>query len=78
MACGAHDSLRSGIAVSVTGIAGPGGGTKEKPVGIRLVWRLSSRGTKSKVMHFEGDREGIRSQTVSCALKLFKDELNSM
>ena len=78
MACGAHDSLRSDIAVSVTGIAGPGGGTKEKPVGTVWFGVCSSRGTKSKVMHFEGDREGIRSQTVSCALKLFKDELNSM
>jgi len=71
MAAGAL--LRSGadVAVSVTGIAGPDGGSPEKPVG--LVWfGLSVRGgsTMTQTHHFGGDRAAIRSAAVIEALRL--------
>jgi len=57
------------IAVAVSGVAGPAGGSAEKPVG--LVWcGWGVRGTDSDVrrFHFAGDREAVRRQTVAVAL----------
>ncbi len=71
MAVGALARSAADLAVSVTGIAGPGGGSAEKPVG--LVWfGLAARGAKAScVMQvFPGDRAAVRRQTVSRALEL--------
>jgi nicotinamide-nucleotide amidase len=71
MATGALDHSRADIAVSVTGIAGPDGGTPTKPVG--LVYLGVARGGVS-VRHerhiFSGDRDGIRQAAVIRALEL--------
>lgn len=71
MAWGACRALGCDIAVSVTGIAGPGGGTPDKPVG--LVWFGASRNgmTYSERCIFTGDRESVRIQSVMHALDLF-------
>ncbi len=74
---GSRKLLKTDIAVSVTGIAGPGGGSTEKPVGTVWFGVASAAGTKSEVKHFDGDREQIRLQTVLYALELFERELNS-
>jgi nicotinamide-nucleotide amidase len=71
MAAGALDRSRAHAAVAVTGIAGPGGGTPAKPVG--LVWfglatRNGATVTESRV--FPGDRAAIRRATVDHALGL--------
>ena len=68
MAEGARRLLNADIAVSVTGIAGPGGGSEEKPVG--LVWfGVSTRdGTRTEKSIFRGDREGVRGDAVIHAL----------
>jgi nicotinamide-nucleotide amidase len=76
MADGALARSQAAIVVSVTGVAGPGGGTAEKPVG--LVWfGLARTGspaiTESQI--FPGDRTEIRAATVAHALKMIRDSL---
>ena len=76
MAEGALDRSRAVIAVAVTGVAGPGGGTEAKPVG--LVWfGLACRGTPTLVESriFPGDRAAVRASTVNCALALIRAAL---
>ena len=71
MAQGAIDRSRADVAVSVTGVAGPGGGSAEKPVG--LVWfGLAQRGGPVRTTHriFPGDRAAVRAATVALALEL--------
>ena len=84
MAEGAVQQIASdqGIAVSVSGIAGPGGGSDEKPVG--LVWfGLSIRSndgveTQTHRKQFDGNRGEVRVQATEFALKLILDALNEM
>ncbi len=57
------------ISVAVSGIAGPDGGSSEKPVGtVWLAWDGPGLRTRSRCEHFSGDRESIRRQTVTAAL----------
>lgn len=71
MAVGALDHSRADIAVAVTGIAGPGGGSTEKPVGLVFV-AGARRGARPRVERhlYEGDRSQIREHTVFAALEL--------
>jgi nicotinamide-nucleotide amidase len=67
---GALEKSPAGCAVAVTGIAGPGGATPGKPVGI--VWlALGLRGhpVRAELLQLHGDRASIREQTVECALQ---------
>jgi len=68
MAKGAVDRSLAHYSVSVSGVAGPGGGTDEKPVG--TVWFGLSNGdvTASEVKRFDGDRAEVRQQTIDYAL----------
>lgn len=70
MAKGSIDAYESDVAVSVTGIAGPGGATPEKPVG--LVYIAVADGPRVVVTKniFQGDRQSIRNQTAVEAIKL--------
>jgi nicotinamide-nucleotide amidase len=62
-----HAGVEAGIAV--TGVAGPGGGTADKPVGtVWIAWALPA-GTRTECCHFDGDREQVRNQTVQRALQ---------
>ncbi len=76
MAAGALERSRASIAVAVTGVAGPGGGSAEKPVGL-VCFGLAQRGqpTASARMVFPGDRAGIRAATVAYALALIQARL---
>lgn len=73
MAQGALAMSQAQIAVSVTGIAGPVGGSTEKPVGtVCFAWLLEDSFTStanSKTHHFSGDREAIRRQSVAVTLQ---------
>ncbi len=65
-------------AIAVSGIAGPGGGTKVKPVGTVFIgWQLNKHPCTIKLMSFEGDRTDIRRSASICALtnyNLFENE----
>lgn len=70
MAEGALKSSHAQIGVAITGVAGPGGGTKEKPIGsVWIAWARLGLSTKTAEVHFGGDRASIRIQTVKFALK---------
>ena len=75
MAGGARALFQSDIALAVTGIAGPGGGTKEKPVG--TVWiALAREGyAYARCFCFSGSRDEVRGQTVSQSVLLLLEEL---
>ncbi|MBC7436282.1 MAG: CinA family protein [Bdellovibrionales bacterium] len=69
MALGALTRSRSRVAVAVTGVAGPAGGTADKPVGtVWFCWNVDGQITAER-MHFDGDRGAVRSQTVEHALR---------
>jgi PncC family amidohydrolase len=69
MAEGARQRLGADVGVGVTGIAGPGGGTVEKPVGT-VCLGISAEGVRySCRRRFAGDREAVRSQAVAWALE---------
>jgi nicotinamide-nucleotide amidase len=76
MAEGALARSRAAIAVSVTGVAGPGGGSPEKPIG--LVWFGLARSGKPVAAErqvFPGDRTAIRAETVAHAFKMIRAAL---
>lgn len=73
MASGAREVFGSDVGISISGIAGPGGGTEEKPVG--TVWfglSSGSRGTFSEKKRFAGAREEIKSASASTALDMVR------
>lgn len=75
MAQGAKEALDVDVAVSVTGIAGPGGGTPDKPVGTVWIGLASALGTQARLFHFEGNRAQVRLQTVYEALLMIEKSL---
>ncbi|HSW40845.1 MAG TPA: competence/damage-inducible protein A [Acidobacteriota bacterium] len=68
MADGVRRSLRSSIGLSITGIAGPGGGTAEKPVGLVYAGISDGLKTESRQGIMPGDRESIRERSTYLAL----------
>jgi nicotinamide-nucleotide amidase len=65
MAQGALANSAAQVALAVTGIAGPGGGSPGKPVGtVCFAWCREGQAAVSEIRHFTGDREAIRRQTV--------------
>ncbi|WP_374087937.1 CinA family protein [Methylomicrobium lacus] len=75
MVAGALRHSDADIALAVTGIAGPGGGTAEKPVGLVFIaWQRRGQPCHCIEQHFEGDRHAVRRQTVQKALQCLLDE----
>jgi nicotinamide-nucleotide amidase len=72
MAAGARAALGADVAVSVTGIAGPGGGTPEKPVGLVFLHAQGPDGHKRLEIQFSGDREAVRRRATAAALHLVR------
>ncbi len=69
MAQGAVTHSRADWALAVTGIAGPGGGSPEKPVGtVCFAWAQKDGGCEAQTGHFAGDRQAVRAQSVRQAL----------
>jgi len=76
MAYGAARILKSDCSVSVSGIAGPGGGTEEKPVGLVYFGAFFDGQTQSCSFLFNGSREEIRAQSVKAALNFLIGIIN--
>ena len=71
MVRGAIANSRAEVAVSVTGIAGPGGATKTKPVGmVCFGWLVPDQSVKTATMNFDGDREAVRRQAAEHSLQV--------
>ena len=70
MVVGALAASHAQIAVAVSGTAGPGGGTPEKPLGtVCLAWMMGNGEPIAETQHFAGDREAVRRQAVGRALE---------
>lgn len=77
MAEGALAHSRAQVAVAVSGVAGPGGGSLDKPVGtVCMAWAGGSAATRSRRLQFAGNREAVRRQAVAAALRGVLDVLN--
>jgi nicotinamide-nucleotide amidase len=78
MALGALAHSRATLALAITGIAGPAGGTPAKPVGtVCFAWASRSGALRSETRHFSGDREAVRRQSVERALAGALEHLDS-
>ncbi len=76
MAEGALKNSRAQISLAISGIAGPTGGTPEKPVGmVCLAWARTDHPTQAVTMNFSGDRHAVRCQAVQYALQHLIDLL---
>jgi nicotinamide-nucleotide amidase len=70
MAAGALARSRAQVAVAVTGVAGPTGGTRAKPVGmVCFAWSVKRRAMKTLTRRFSGNRRKVRLQSVIAALQ---------
>lgn len=72
MAHGVRERLGADVAVAVTGVAGPGGGTEEKPVGLVFVHAVGPDGEEARRTDFPGDREMVRGRATAAALHLVR------
>jgi nicotinamide-nucleotide amidase len=72
MAEGARDRFGADVAVSVTGVAGPGGGTAEKPVGRVHLHAVGPDGSLARVLDLPGEREQVRVRATVTALHLLR------
>lgn len=75
MAEGARRALEADVAVSATGIAGPGGGTPETPVGTVYLGVSGPKGTRVERRQFKGNRQQVREQSALRALELALEAL---
>lgn len=75
MARGARQALGTDLAVSVSGIAGPGGGTPEKPVGTTWIGLVTPEGEWTRHFVWDGDRQQNKQYSSEAALQLILDYL---
>jgi PncC family amidohydrolase len=75
MAIGVREVLSADIGISTSGIAGPTGGTPDKPVGTVWIGISSARSGGALVFHFEGDRLSTKEQAAEAALEVLLNHL---
>ena len=75
MARGVRRRSKAMLGLSVTGIAGPGGGTKQKPVGSVFIGIDGPNGTRVREFHFQGDRQTIKLRASQAALEILRQYL---
>lgn len=73
MAQGVRNRLEADVAVSVTGLAGPGGDDFGNPVGTVFIGYADEHITQVQAFHFSGNREEIREKTLKAALQMVKN-----
>ena len=73
MASGALRHSRADFSIAVTGVAGPGGGSDEKPVGMVWIALASAEQLVAKRYQFDGDRQAVRAATLVAALEALLD-----
>jgi nicotinamide-nucleotide amidase len=79
MAEGALSHSHADLAVAITGIAGPGGGTPDKPVGmVCFAWARRKEDTRSTTLHFPGDRAAVRRQAMATAIEGLQENLRKV
>jgi nicotinamide-nucleotide amidase len=70
MAAGALARSHAQVAVAVSGVAGPGGGTPDKPVGtVCFAWASKKKAPRALTLHLSGDRDAVRRKSVEKALR---------
>ena len=73
---GALQRSHAQVAIAVSGVAGPSGGTPQKPVGtVCLAWGLKGSSARAETRHFPGDREAVRRASVVHALEVLIETL---
>ena len=72
MAAGVRERLGADVGVAVTGVAGPGGGTEDKPVGLVFLHAVGPDGEKARRLDLPGDREMVRGRATAAALHLVR------
>lgn len=76
MAFGALERAEADLSVAISGIAGPEGGSEEKPVGtVYFAWALKGKPVTTARHCFVGDRQAVRAQAVECALQGLLDKI---
>ena len=76
MAAGARTRLGASVAVAVTGVAGPGGGTERKPIGLVHLHAIAPQGPSSRELRLPGDRESVRALATAASLHLVRELLS--
>ncbi|MDB4877697.1 MAG: Competence-damaged protein [Gemmatimonadetes bacterium] len=77
MAAGARRAVRSSIGLAITGVAGPGGGTEEKPVGTVWIAADIDGDVRTRLLRLWGDRDEIRQRSAQWTLELLRQGLGS-
>lgn len=75
MARGARARAQADLAVAISGVAGPDGGTPDKPVGTVVIALCDARGERALTFHWKGTRDELRARSVSVALDLVRRRL---
>lgn len=78
MALGVRRLLATNIGISITGIAGPGGGTPEKPVGLTWIGLSTSQHNEAKHFIWSGDRVQNKEQSVEATLQILWEYLREL
>lgn len=78
MAKGARAATNSGLAVSATGLAGPGGDDYGNPVGTVFLGYADKKTVFSREFHFQGDRETVQNAAAQAALELLLEMVNKI
>jgi len=73
MASGVRQKAKSDLGIGITGIAGPGGGSREKPVGLVYIGLSYDQDTMVKQFLFQGSRDQNKTQSAQAALEMIKD-----
>jgi len=77
MAEGVRSRCTSSVSCSTTGIAGPGGGSPDKPVGLVWIGIATPTGSQARRYDFSGDRLSVRQQTVDACFELLLEQIQS-